>query len=52
MVLSVPDSRADIGPYQIEEYRGQGKYVLSSIEDGKPINNGAEVKEEALTLIE
>ena len=51
-MLSVPGSRADSGPYQIEDYRGEGKYVLSSIEDGKLINDGAEVKEEALTLVE
>ena len=51
-MLTVPDSRAYTGPYQIEEYRGHGKYVLSKIDDGKPINDGAEVEEETLTLIE
>jgi hypothetical protein len=52
VILAIPNSRSPLGPYLVEEYRGEGKYVLASIQDRKLINDGAEVEEKDLTLVE
>ena len=51
-MFSDPGSRAQSGPYHIAAYRGNGKYVLADVADGKAVNGGALIEEKDLTLLE
>ena len=50
-MLSKP-GQARAGPYHVSSYKGNGKYVLSTVSGGTAVDGGALVEEKDLTLLE